>query len=345
MTTEEVNIEDFSDESSSIGDIESKVQLGYVVDNDSTNLLRRTNFCNKNWESWDGGKIGGKPIWLDPEHIPDPTSLQCKDCCDPMILLLQIYCPLDVPNDAFHRALYIFCCKRASCNRLGSVHCFRNQLPRVNKYYPEKCNDSESYIENFEQHHNCCVVCGIKAPYTCGNCKTTYYCSSHHQKVHWTFHKSICKGISETNNAPDFSFIFPELPICVEDEIFMEKVKHNANIWDDAYMDYKVGQKDEDITLTQDDYNKSLGNDVIDPFYKKFLSRIDKTGPDQILRYSRWEDTSQLFISTEEAKVLDIPCCENCGSPRKLEMQVCIIYLVIAEFNFCFRSCRKFSTI
>jgi hypothetical protein len=29
--------------------------------------------------------------------------------------LLQIYCPLDEPDDAFHRMLYLFVCKRGDC--------------------------------------------------------------------------------------------------------------------------------------------------------------------------------------------------------------------------------------
>ncbi|RYH16058.1 hypothetical protein EON65_30695 [archaeon] len=57
-----------------------------------------------------------KQIWLDPVHLPSPASLLCTQCADPLCFLLQIYCPLDMRPHAFHRALYVFCCKKGGCS-------------------------------------------------------------------------------------------------------------------------------------------------------------------------------------------------------------------------------------
>lgn len=48
---------------------------------------------------------------------------------------LQIYCPIDELDNAFHRSIYLFCCKRKDCLKLGSIKALRSQLSRVNPYY------------------------------------------------------------------------------------------------------------------------------------------------------------------------------------------------------------------
>ena len=107
------------------GEIDTGVQLGFV--SDTKNIM----FANPDWERWDGGKVGGQPVWLNTVGIPSPSDLQCKCCNSQMIFLLQIYCPLDEVDDAFHRSLYIFICKKKSCVDKGSVKCLRNQLSRT----------------------------------------------------------------------------------------------------------------------------------------------------------------------------------------------------------------------
>ena len=119
--------EDFmdDDENNDVGE----VQLGFVEH--SKNEL----FANSDWSTWDGGKIGGKPVWLNYEHIPSYHDLQCRICSEPMVLLVQvrvvdswgnyalivhkIYCPLDQLDAAFHRSLYVFCCRKSRCIEQG----------------------------------------------------------------------------------------------------------------------------------------------------------------------------------------------------------------------------------
>ena len=63
---------------------EEDFQLGFLEPGNNESLSK------SNWKEWDGGKVGGKPIWLDPEHIPSSDTLLCKNCDHPMTFLLQV---------------------------------------------------------------------------------------------------------------------------------------------------------------------------------------------------------------------------------------------------------------
>lgn len=68
-------------------------------------------------------RIGGLPALLPSREPPFPSS-QCKNCSSPMELLVQIWCPFE--NSPMDRALYIWGCARASCQRQpGSVRAWR----------------------------------------------------------------------------------------------------------------------------------------------------------------------------------------------------------------------------
>ncbi|KAI6023748.1 programmed cell death protein 2 [Pisolithus microcarpus] len=61
---------------------------------------------------------------LLPSREPPFPSSQCKNCSSPMELLVQIWCPFE--NSPMDRALYIWGCARASCQRHpGSVRAWR----------------------------------------------------------------------------------------------------------------------------------------------------------------------------------------------------------------------------
>ena len=53
-------------------------------------------------------KLGGRPAWLDPVHLPPPSALTCGVTGAPLDFLLQVYAPVDGVEEAFHRVLYIF---------------------------------------------------------------------------------------------------------------------------------------------------------------------------------------------------------------------------------------------
>ena len=67
--------EDFDDDVDGGGDdgeVDTGVQLGFI--SNTSNSM----FSNSDWEKWDGGKVGGKPSWLNPCQIPLPEQLRCK---------------------------------------------------------------------------------------------------------------------------------------------------------------------------------------------------------------------------------------------------------------------------
>ena len=90
----------------------------------------------------------------------------CQYCEDPLIFLLQIYCPIDEINEAFHRCLYIFCCRKKLCIDKCSIKCLRVQLPRQNPFYsldptipfiePKKSD----FLNNSNKLPNLCQLCG-----------------------------------------------------------------------------------------------------------------------------------------------------------------------------------------
>ena len=320
------------------------IQLGFVDTQRSNHLFR-----HPNWLDWDGGIVGGRPVWLNPnpKFLLRPGDLACLYCCDPMMFLLQIYCPLDEPDTAFHRSLYLFCCRRAGCvdKGQGAVKCFRCQLPKENDYYPK--NPSVAFYTE-ELDKRCiifkeeCIVCGCYASNVCSRCKKVYYCSKAHQKEHWKTHKLYC-GDEAVQSSPTYykletedierNITYPQYDLLVEDEILddvavidkADDTVMNANIWDDAMCE--AGDEDDDENVTQTEYRKALGNDsfVTDKAYEKFIERVRLGGADQVLRYCRWNNTGRIFISMEQnssSLEKSTPRCQRCGAERKIEFQV-----------------------
>jgi pre-rRNA-processing protein TSR4 len=303
--------EDFDNDinGSEEGEIDTGVQLGFITDGENAM------FSDQNWGHWDGGRVGGKPIWLNPLKIPAPTNVACKCCRSPMIFLLQIYCPLDDNDDAFHRSLYVFICKKKKCVDGGSVKCFRCQLSRKNDFYPF------SPIKEHESNVNpssiaippLCALCGFKAPNVCSKCKVVTYCSREHQQRHWRDHKQHCCSDSanselahienKTNASSSNTLTFPEFDLSISAEILIDIEKIDAlnesvlqaSIWENASaVEVDDGSDDEDekndADLTQTDYNTALGNEASDNVYTKFMERVRRGGGNQVLRYIRWDD-------------------------------------------------------
>ena len=155
------------------------------------------------WPDWDGGKAGGVPAWLHP-RLPAPASLACAHCARPLLLLLQLYAPVDAPAvehaGAFHRMLYVFACRRARCvNRAHapSVVVLRAQLPRDSALHA-----GEEVIPFGDDASPTCVLCGLPAPTRCGRCRGPRYCSREPQARPWRAGQNCPKKV---NNASLFS--------------------------------------------------------------------------------------------------------------------------------------------
>ena len=295
------------------GDIsENGVQLGFIEPRSSSVPPL---FSNLDWSTWDGGKVGGKPEWLNKISIPADGTLSCGICGCVLRFLLQIYCPLD-DEEAFHRALYIFCCSKGSCisahsNDKRSIRAFRCQLRRINDFYPP---EPASASTKFHERLVCpplCVVCGFRGSKFCGRCGVAHYCSKEHQVLDFPQHRNICRsGISEgsTESGPIFTaslttYCFPEYDLCVEtedldsaDDTDAEQLREvtgnstgvqclvdglrNVSLDTSDNEDTDLANSDENSTLSDSD----LGIESSDQAYELFLDRIRLGGADQILR-------------------------------------------------------------
>ncbi|EGG03191.1 uncharacterized protein MELLADRAFT_90379 [Melampsora larici-populina 98AG31] len=77
------------------------------------------------------GKIGGRPIWLDPKMPLENEAVKCSTCSEPMAFLLQMNAPDDENPNAYLRTIYIFICRKMKCietNRSGGLKVFRFQV-------------------------------------------------------------------------------------------------------------------------------------------------------------------------------------------------------------------------
>lgn len=169
-----------------------EVELGFVRRVQGAGDVPRLH-ADPDWSRWDGGKVGGRPSWLVPgETLPAVGRLQCSACQSPLTLLLQIYCPLDDEPDAFHRSLYIFCCREAGCSKQGDGQVLRAQLPQVNAFYSAESGATQR--DTSVDVRKLCVLCGQRASLTCSACHVAQYCCKAHQKDHWSAggHKTDC---------------------------------------------------------------------------------------------------------------------------------------------------------
>lgn len=189
------------------------VELGFVapMQRADKKLLHES----PDWSQWDGGKVGGKPVWLNPHTVPSTQELACTECGNVLAFLLQIYCPLDDVADAFHRSLYLFCCRQPGCSKQGNGKVFRSQLPQSNALYP-----SESGVTQFTPempppmaHQTFCALCNQRAVFTCSACHVARYCSKAHQKDHWSAggHKQDCARCFEENRLMETSIVVDEV--------------------------------------------------------------------------------------------------------------------------------------
>jgi len=115
-----------------------EVQLGFAqeVPDDEAVL-----FEISDWSQWDGGIAGGDgPILLARDHVPDADWAVCECCGHKMSFLAQIYAPLDEPEGAFHRCIYVLVCRY--CGQGSKA--FRSQLPRKNCYYHSESAKSKT---------------------------------------------------------------------------------------------------------------------------------------------------------------------------------------------------------
>mmetsp|Transcript_36865 Transcript_36865/g.59772 ORF Transcript_36865/g.59772 Transcript_36865/m.59772 type:complete len:466 (-) Transcript_36865:815-2212(-) len=317
-----------------------------------------------NWLNWDDGIVGGEqPIWLQPFENGETMQqlVQCSKCNRAMSFFFEIYAPVEEFAHAFHRTLFVFVCRNASCNANTTV--LRNQLPVKNNYYKEDCIDRDIPFDCLFDHDSIpklelgaafpkrvivvepepatkpqyCALCGEVATKRCASCQSLYYCCKEHQEEHWPAHKQLCKAMKK------------ELAKDDDDE-------------NDESTPTEEGDKP-DTEYTQADFNKLVAgeNEEIekrlnskDEVFDSFQDRISRD-PAQCIRYCKWpENTEDEDANTQGPLWLasvnqctSIPDCELCGAPRKFEAQVLpqsLHFLNELEMDFgtiCLYTCTK----
>ncbi|XP_012638006.1 programmed cell death protein 2 isoform X2 [Microcebus murinus] len=264
-------------------------------------------------------KVGGRPAWLGEAGLPGPGDLACARCGRPLAFLLQVYAPLPGRADAFHRGLFLFCCREPPC--CAGLRVFRNQLPRKNDFYsyePPSENPppetGESVCLKLKSGALLCRVCGCLGPKTCSQCHKAHYCGKVHQALDWrSGHKQACSQPDHLDHAiPDHNFLFPEFEIVIETE---DEIKPEVVEKEDATE--IVGSMSEALEEELDSMAKHESKE--DKIFQKFKTQI-ALEPEQILRYGR--GLAPIWISGENIpQEKDIPACP-CGAKRIFEFQV-----------------------
>ena len=282
----------------------SRIQLGFsepiITEENSPLIIAHTS--PRWWKDWDGGQLGGRPSWLDPEHLP-PKPLICTTCQNldrPMMFLCQLYAPLDHLPQAFHRSFYVFGCP--SCTKTGAatsnsngggIRVLRVQLPEDNPYYPtehEQEDEGEGdYTKHLPSTYNIqlCAVCGQRAS---GKCplQLKWFCSKAHQKEYKQQTQHISKKqeqqqetISNNTNAnipPDDSYlpsVYAVSELVVEEEPPSKGNDDNDENDDDdeiaqrptlfeSKLETNDDQFDSDEDLEQEDLNEMVTGHKID---------------------------------------------------------------------------------
>ncbi|CAO3598547.1 unnamed protein product [Absidia cylindrospora] len=295
-------------------------------------------------------KSGGKPAWLNPEHVLTVDQVTCSSCDQPMVLLLQLYTPEDHPPEAFHRVIYVFCCKTGACVKQDWTKCFkvfRSQLGRENPYYPPPAitdNEGESdddevsdFVAKSFKAPKLCVICGVAGPKTCGQCQSANYCSREHQMVDWNMcgHKQQCKSsLSSSQQERENVDQLRQTRVFTEKEIVSEpEGKGEDGAEEEAQAAFSKANND-DTTSSQPTENalvpagEETAEDsevLVDDAFLRFQLKL-QLYPDQVLRYDRVEydmpDREPLWVQQGQKPSDVIPACANCGGPRTFEFQI-----------------------
>eukprot|EP00890_Picochlorum_soloecismus_P003718 jgi/Picsp_1/4347/NSC_01853-R1_programmed cell death 2 len=285
---QEKNMEEFSsDDDLRCEEITSKWLLGFIEP-----PLKRTDLLRHRFPS----KVGGRPAWLDPIHLPTIEMLTCPKTGEIMKFLLQVYAPVDENPDAFHRTVFLFVSQDGPAihSVSGSVKAFRCQLSRSNSLYgydpPSEHDEAPPAVEQ--------AVRAIDP---------------------WNVLER--EANSKVEGSPDFeTALFPEYEMVVEPE------PNESTIIDKEAEIKKYAEVSQQYT------EEELPSDVVEDIEKNmpleqrdfasFAQRISLE-PSQILRYCFEPGVKPICPSSKGIPSDEsIPPCQHCQGPRKFEFQV-----------------------
>jgi len=268
-----------------------------------------------NWKNWDGGKIGGRPSFLNPRDIPQ-APLRCQQCMyrdgtdrgTILRFIAQIYSPADEDtqnDDAYHRTLYVFACPHPKCssedtpihpslNLSSSIIVLRCQLPKLNEFFPLDCKSAKTWKKHSSEYWNVnkCVVCGLRATGKCPK-MNKWFCCKEHQLEYYTIYASS----SNTDNVY-LNSVYEESELIVEDEPDEVPMTEDdlQKVLQTSMFISEEEETDQDKlgVWNQNDLNELTGiggRGVTDINTIEFYTRIGRGQGDvkgQCLRYCRW---------------------------------------------------------
>ncbi|CAG5118147.1 unnamed protein product [Candidula unifasciata] len=308
------------------------VKLGFIEEDTDLSLLKSQFFPSK---------IGGKPSWLSLEPVLGGEDLKCQKCSDPCIFLMQVYAPLAMRDDTFHRTIFVFVCSNASCSSQGdnsNFRVFRSQLPLINNFYskdpPPESIDEGTDVDSFpsaDKFQTLCHVCGCKGTKKCSQCRKLHYCCKAHQVIDWKAgHKKLCQCAENgSTDEPGANYsagiLFKEFELVTEDEHVSEADCNNSKSEEECLQEFEQmkmlaeTEEVEDSFATADLEQSAAAETEDDKQFQKFKRRIDPE-PMQVLRYDRGGEP--LWVSAfHKATKENVPNC-SCGAARIFEFQV-----------------------
>lgn len=283
--------------------------------------LRKTDLLRHRFPS----KVGGRPAWLDPLHLPTPDQLVCPISRKHLSFLLQVYAPVDDKDASFHRAIFVFVSPQGdSLAQPGAVKAFRCQLPRANPYYPpEPLPKSQDQPPRMTEESTALALSRdpwkVEAAYGDG----------------FTMESGEELGVLDgAGNTSDLPLLFPESELVVEPE--QEGAATQSQPYRTAASEkklqsllaqYKAHIVDEG-ELDEEELPESVMDSIEEAVtaeqkhFASFAARISQE-PGQCLRYCFQPNAVPIWPSSKNIpSPTDIPECPKCGSPRHFEFQV-----------------------
>ncbi|KAJ3188295.1 Programmed cell death protein 2 [Gaertneriomyces sp. JEL0708] len=317
------------------------VQLGFAEPFEKDAVFTIDEFPNK---------IGGKPLWLNPDHLLAADDVTCGICGKVMVLLTQFYTPEDDPPEAFHRTMYVFVCRDGKCHGQNWKQCikaFRSQLPEDIPHF-DASSPPERLLSDTRAPQ--CRVCGLLGSKVCSRCKLVQYCSREHQLDDWTQgkHKQYCSNSAESAVGGVSALLFPESELVSENEPEAPIVYDIETVAAQLQEQLKVNEQVA-ASLVEDDAEETEVE--VDKAFLKFQKRVERE-PEQVVRYARvaYDDDSTkvepLWASDSGIpQPSDLPACPHCGKDRTFEFQIMPQLLTHLKIDHYARDALDWGTI
>lgn len=276
-------------------------------------------------------KVGGRPAWLDPLHLPTPEQLTCRVSGKPLDFLLQVYAPVDSNPSAFHRTISLFISPEGDkLARAGTVRALRCQLPRANRFYPpeppKKTDVRPPQLPEDDRRASL-----ARDPWRVLEAEQQQLGAGGGSDAAGEVGGG--DGVERQGggglHANLQSRLYPEAELVVEPE---QEGSDDDGAGRDEHVRQLVQayrqQGEQAVGYSEEELPSSLVDELderISPeqrHFAAFQARVGKE-PSQCLRYCFDAAAKPLWPSSKNIPgPADIPSCERCGAPRQFEFQV-----------------------